>query len=278
MGPTEFVPSLCPLPESGPTLESFVTTVFGVDNECRVAEWNEKAASITGYSTRESIGENLVERFVAPELRSSVQRVFQNALDGQETSNFELALVTKTGRRVVVLLNATTRRNAEGAVVGVVGIGQDVTAMRLAEDKARQYAGEYSERLCRSFDLSLDLVTQVDLAGLAPQIYYASPSFETVLGHPPSDVLGDYVQLRWLFPPSFFEHLPSITTQMRSGDDGCTVEYPMLHADGREVETRRWNPSFACCWLACLLLAGLRATCFLSFFLSFSACSQLACQ
>ena len=190
--------------------------------------------------------------------------------------------MTKTGRRVVVLLNATTRRNAEGAVVGVVGIGQDVTAMRLAEDKARQYAGEYSERLCRSFDLSLDLVTQVDLAGLAPQIYYASPSFETVLGHPPSDVLGDYVQLRWLFPPSFFEHLPSITTQMRSGDDGCTVEYPMLHADGREVETRRWNPSFACCWLACLLLAGLLAAgwlaCYLlSFFLSFFLGLQPAC-
>lgn len=59
----------------------------------------------------------------------------------QETSNFELALVTKTGRRVVVLLNATTRRNAEGAVVGVVGIGQDVTAMRLAEDKARHLGG-----------------------------------------------------------------------------------------------------------------------------------------
>ena len=35
--------------------------------------------------------------------------------------------VTKTGIRLEVLLNATTRRDEQGNVIGVVGIGQDIT-------------------------------------------------------------------------------------------------------------------------------------------------------
>ena len=210
--------------------------IFGVDDQCRVAEWNEKATSITGYSARETIGQDLVERFVAPEMRASVRRVLHKALHGHETSNFELVLVDKAENRVRVLLNATTRRNVDGAIVGVVGIGQDVTEMRKVEDKARQYAGAYSERLLRSFDLSLDLVTQIDFAKEnAPSIYYASPSFRAVLGHSPHDVLGDCAQLEMLFSTQSLELLRLFIQQMRSGKDGVTVEYPMLHIDGHEV-------------------------------------------
>ncbi len=42
-------------------------------------------------------------------------------------SNFEFPLITKAGARIEVLLNATTRRNEHGKVIGVVGIGQDIT-------------------------------------------------------------------------------------------------------------------------------------------------------
>ena len=41
-------------------------------------------------------------------------------------------LYTKGGERVEVLLNATTRRDAAGAIVGVVGVGQDITNMKAA--------------------------------------------------------------------------------------------------------------------------------------------------
>ncbi len=42
-------------------------------------------------------------------------------------SNFEFPLITKAGARIEVLLNATARRNEHGKVIGVVGIGQDIT-------------------------------------------------------------------------------------------------------------------------------------------------------
>ena len=49
-------------------------------------------------------------------------------------ANFEFPLMTKGGVRLDVLLNATTRRDAQGNIIGVVGIGQDITG-RLAQER-----------------------------------------------------------------------------------------------------------------------------------------------
>jgi len=68
---------------------------------------------------------------------ASVQTVLDQALRGEETANFEFPLITKGGVRLEVLLNATTRRDEHGKIIGVVGIGQDITA-RLAQE--REYA------------------------------------------------------------------------------------------------------------------------------------------
>jgi len=49
-------------------------------------------------------------------------------------ANFEFPLITKQGVRIEVLLNATTRRDEQGNVIGVVGIGQDITG-RIAQER-----------------------------------------------------------------------------------------------------------------------------------------------
>lgn len=55
--------------------------------------------------------------------------ILKNALMGIETANFEFPLLTSGDHVVEVLLNATTRRDAQDKVIGVVGIGQDITGM-----------------------------------------------------------------------------------------------------------------------------------------------------
>ena len=80
------------------------------------------------------MGQNLVEEFITPEHRARVQSVIDQALAGEGTANFEFPLMTKAGVRLEVLLNATTRRDEQGSVIGVVGIGQDITG-RLAQER-----------------------------------------------------------------------------------------------------------------------------------------------
>ncbi len=115
-------------------LQTFIDTanapIFGIDAHGLVNEWNNKSAEITGFSKLEVIGKDLVEVYITEEFRTTVRQVFNNALEGREKSNFEFPLFTKDKRRVEVLLNATTRRDVTGAIVGVIGVGQDITEMR----------------------------------------------------------------------------------------------------------------------------------------------------
>ena len=68
----------------------YSSIVFGIDLNGLVNEWNDKTAEITGYSRDEAIGEPLVSRFIVKKLKKSVQKVLDNALRGEETSNYEL--------------------------------------------------------------------------------------------------------------------------------------------------------------------------------------------
>ena len=95
--------------------------------EGKVNEWNDKTAEITGFSKEEALNKPLVSTFIVPNLRKSVQEILDKALKGDETSNYELEFRTKTNEIRYLLVNATTRRDAESNIVGVVGVAQDVT-------------------------------------------------------------------------------------------------------------------------------------------------------
>ena len=73
------------------------------------------------------MGVPLVQTYIVPKLRGSVQLVLDNALKGIETSNYELEFRTKDNEVRYLLVNATTRRNDDNAIIGVVGVAQDVT-------------------------------------------------------------------------------------------------------------------------------------------------------
>lgn len=114
-------------------IESANAPIFGIDRHGRVNEWNAMAATITGYSKEEVFGKDLIRTYITDEFKTSVTKVFERALAGRNTANFEFPLFSKEGKRIEVLLNATTRRNTRGAIIGVVGVGQDITNLREQE-------------------------------------------------------------------------------------------------------------------------------------------------
>ena len=114
--------------------------IFGIDVHGRVNEWNQRAQSITGYTKDEVMGRDLVAEFIADDFKAPVKEVLDKALAGEETANFECPLFTKSGDRVEILLNSTTRRDFSGVIVGVIGIGQDITERKRIEVELIQAA------------------------------------------------------------------------------------------------------------------------------------------
>ena len=114
-------------------LRQFIETanapIFGIDSKGLVNEWNQTSEKITGFKKEEVLGKDLVKTYITEDFREPVKLVLDNALEGKETANYEFPLFTKDGKRVMVLLNSSTRRNSDGDIVGVLGVGQDITIL-----------------------------------------------------------------------------------------------------------------------------------------------------
>ncbi|MFT5136100.1 MAG: PAS domain S-box-containing protein, partial [Arenicella sp.] len=124
--------------------------IFGIDSHGNVNEWNQQAEISTGYSKTEVMGQDLVANFIAEEHRSSVGNILEKALKGEQTANYEFVLFSKAGNRIDILLNSTTRRDATGKIVGVVGVGQDITELNRVR-KAQELIQQASDKTKSEF-------------------------------------------------------------------------------------------------------------------------------
>jgi PAS domain S-box-containing protein len=112
--------------------------IFGIDAAGLVNEWNQRAEQLTGFAKIDVMGKDLVAGFITDDYKASVKEVLDKALQGEESANYEFPLYTKTGDRVDVLLNSTSRRDAYGQVIGVVGVGQDITEVKKSQAQVVQ--------------------------------------------------------------------------------------------------------------------------------------------
>jgi PAS domain S-box-containing protein len=103
--------------------------IFGTDAEGKVNEWNQKLEEITGFDKKEVIGCCLVTDFINDDYKALVSEILAQALKDEQTTNWEFPLFARHGERVDLLLNAITRRNAAGHIVGVINVGQNITEL-----------------------------------------------------------------------------------------------------------------------------------------------------
>jgi PAS domain S-box-containing protein len=103
--------------------------IFDTDAEGKVNEWNQKLEEITGFDKKEMIGGCLVADFITDDYKALVSEVLAQALRGEQTTNWEFPLFARHGAQVDLLLNAITRRNATGQIVGVINVGRNITEL-----------------------------------------------------------------------------------------------------------------------------------------------------
>merc|ERR1719414_2696273 len=88
------------------------------------------------------MNKSLVQNLIAPADAESVQEVLSAALQGREVEDFCLPLRTRYGEKREILLNVTPRRGPHGDVLGVVGVGQDITELNIQRRAIENIAGD----------------------------------------------------------------------------------------------------------------------------------------
>ncbi|WP_171017276.1 PAS domain S-box protein [Maribacter sp. ACAM166] len=126
-------------------LRQFIKTanvpVFGIDSKRLVNEWNQASEKLSGFKRAEMLGKGLTQ-YIAEDYQEAALKILDDALLGKETANYELPVFTKEGKRLVLLLNLNTRRNTNGVITGVLGVGRDVTERALQNEEEEKRADE----------------------------------------------------------------------------------------------------------------------------------------
>jgi PAS domain S-box-containing protein len=202
--------------------------IFGIDTQGLVNEWNQEAVKLTLYSKEEVVGHDLVQEFITDEYKSSVKTVLDNALKGIETGNYEFPLYTKNGSRLEVLLNATTRKDVEGHIVGVIGVGQNITLQKRAQAEATRIANELTQLI----DTANAPIFGIDTEGLVNEwnqeaVSLTGYSKEEVLGH---ELVQEFIT------DEYKASVKTVLDDALNGKETGNYEFPLYTKGGNRLE------------------------------------------
>ncbi|HEX6976541.1 MAG TPA: PAS domain S-box protein [Vicinamibacterales bacterium] len=156
--------------------------LIALDLEGRVTMINRKGCAIVGWDEREIVGRNWLETCVPARIRQAITEKFHHLKSG-DLSPVENPVLTKDGSERLIAWRNTVLRDADGTIVGTLSSGEDVTERRATE----RALGESQAQLQLISDNVLDMVSQIRLDGT---FEYVSPSYQAVLGFPPSALIG----------------------------------------------------------------------------------------
>jgi two-component system sensor kinase FixL len=111
--------------------------IFAKDLDGRYALLNPPAAGILGVQPEAAIGRRTRE-LVGPELAAAMDAADQDVANSGQPRATEEEFLGADGRRRVLLSTKAPWRDAEGRIVGLVGVSRDITPRRDAELRLRE--------------------------------------------------------------------------------------------------------------------------------------------
>ncbi len=118
--------------------------VIGADQ--RVGSINQKGCELLGCSEQEIVGKNWFDNFVPEEQRDAIRRLFEKLIHREKKpdSHYENFVLTRDGKKRMVLWHTTLLVDDAGTVTGTLSSGEDITerieaekALRESEEKFR---------------------------------------------------------------------------------------------------------------------------------------------
>src|SRR6056297_213363 len=119
-------------------LDTAGALVLVIDRDARIVRFNKACERISGSTSSEAIGRQVIEFLVPPEQRTSVGGVARDMLSTPSPRSLENDWLTKDGRRVRISWNNNVVVDDNGEALAVVCTGVDVTRQRLLEARLAQ--------------------------------------------------------------------------------------------------------------------------------------------
>ena len=126
-------------------------SILGTDFEGNILFWNKGAEKILGYTAEEMVGKEKIYKLYPEDgdSRSTIEEVHQYILEEKKGVTCEVEEVTKDGRRLWVQLTLSPRFDETGQVIGILGVGENITERKKAEEALaeRVSLGEFGAQI-----------------------------------------------------------------------------------------------------------------------------------
>jgi two-component system, LuxR family, sensor kinase FixL len=126
-----------------------------VSPDHRILEFNQEAESIYCVRRANVLGKSYAELFLPTERRPVVAAMMQRILNGETVQPYEAVLHSHDGQDHIMLWNVRLLRGAGDQPLGVLGVGQDITERKRAEEQVGRLNEELEARVvARTAELS----------------------------------------------------------------------------------------------------------------------------
>lgn len=124
-------------------LDTVETMIVGLNREGYVTLINRRGCELLGYAERELLG-RLWFSTCLPEGSDEVYKAFNRIMGGEleGLQYYENEVLTRSGERRLVAWHNNYMRDSQGAIIGTLSAGEDITARRLAEERNVQLLTE----------------------------------------------------------------------------------------------------------------------------------------
>jgi len=198
------------------------------DKDFRVQSWNPSAEKMFGFTAEEALGKHPYDIIVPKEAQPQVDSIWGRLLKGDETAHSTNENTTKDGHTILCAWTNTPLREADGDVLGVLSMVQDITEQKQAEDRLKSS----EERFRMIFEYAPDAYYLNDLEG---NFIDGNRAAERISGYQRSELIGkSLLKLNMLAPqdiPRAAEALVKNTLGHPTGPD----EFSLIRNDGSQV-------------------------------------------
>lgn len=149
------------------------------DIDFHITYWNQAAERIFGYTAEEIIGKAENEFLVPPSLWSRIDAVDRQIISGNMDVNSANENLTKDGRVIFCEWSNTPLKDEQGNVIAVLGMAQDVTERKKAEEQLR--------KLSLAVEQSPASIVITNTRG---EIEYVNPKFKDLTGYSADEIIG----------------------------------------------------------------------------------------
>ena len=199
--------------------------IFIKDRQGRIILANPATLATIGKPAEQVLGKTDAEFYGDPDVGRAIMENDQRIMESGRTEVVEEEVLSPEGRRFF-LSTKTPWRDAQGRIIGLLGISRDITDRKQTEEALRK-----SEERFRTI---IDASPLAILVVRNSRFVYGNPAASKLLGYAPADLID--LPIEKAIVPAHIEAIRQRLQRVGEGLKNPPQEFAMVRADGSTAE------------------------------------------